>query len=180
MAKGDERIVLGSGKVYMAEFTGTIPEDATIETETNRFGKITGGATLEYKSTYVEVKDDLNTVSKVVVTDEEVLFKTGQLMVNGDTFKKITATARVTEAAGVRTVKIGGLANQDGKKYVIRFVHESEIEGDLRVTIVGQNQSGFTLSFKKDANEPLNLEFKALPNDTEGTLVILTEEIPVV
>ena len=40
------KIVLGSGKLYATEFTDTIPEDSTLETDDNILGLISGGATL--------------------------------------------------------------------------------------------------------------------------------------
>ena len=78
-------------------------------------------------------------------------------------------TAKVTETETKRTVKVGGLGNYDDKQYVIRFVH---VSGNKRVTIVGQNQSGFTLTFAKDKETIVDAEFKALPNDATGTLII--------
>lgn len=175
-----QKIILGSGKLYVAEFTGTIPVDATIEAEANLLGKIVGGATLEYKPTFYKAQDDMQTVSKTVLTAEEASLKSGLMTINGDTFSKISPTARVTEAAGKRTVKIGGIANQDGKQYVIRFLHEDPSEGDIRLSIVGTNQAGFTLSFLKDKETAVDVEFKADPIDDEGTLIIYEEEIPVV
>ena len=64
------------------------------------------------------------------------------------------------------------------KSYVIRFLHEDAVDGDVRVTIVGQNTSGFTLAFAKDAETVIDAEFSALPNDANGTLIIVEEEIP--
>ena len=68
-----ERIVLGSGKLYVDEFTGELPEDAAIEVEAKLLGYIQGGATLTYKPTFYEAKDDLNFVSKKIITDEEAI-----------------------------------------------------------------------------------------------------------
>lgn len=176
----EERIVLGSGKLYIMEFTGTIPDNATLEAEDNLLGLIQGGASLEYKPTYYEAKDDLGLVSKVILTEEEVTFKSGIMTWCGKTLAKLCSTARVTEdtVTGKRTVKIGGLNNQDGKKYVLRFVHEDPVDGDIRVTIVGNNQAGFTLAFAKDKETVIDAEFKALPMDNEGTKIIYEEEIP--
>lgn len=175
----EERIVLGSGKLYIMEFTGTIPDNATLEAEDNLLGLIQGGASLEYKPTYYEAKDDLGLVSKVILTEEEVTFKSGIMTWCGKTLAKLCSTARVTEdtVTGKRTVKIGGLNNQDGKKYVLRFVHEDPVDGDIRVTIVGNNQAGFTLAFAKDKETVIDAEFKALPMDNEGTKIIYEEEI---
>jgi hypothetical protein len=150
MATEGEKIVLGSGDLYIDEFTDTLPENATIEVDANRLGYIQGGASLEYKPTFYEAKDDMGKVSKTVITDEEATLKSGIMTWCGKTLEKLSSTARVTEAAGVRTVKIGGVGNDNGKKYVIHFVHKDPVDGNVRVTIVGQNQAGFTLAFAKD------------------------------
>lgn len=72
-----ERIVLGSGKLYIDEFTETIPENTTIETEEKLLGLIQGGATLTYTPTFYEAKDDLGIVSKKLITAEEAVLKSG-------------------------------------------------------------------------------------------------------
>ena len=176
----DEKIVLGSGKLYIDVFSGTIPTDLLLEIESNLLGLIQGGATLEYKPKFYEATDDLGLVSKVILTEEEVTFKSGIMTWCGKTLEKLCATARVTEAAGKRTVKIGGINNQDGKQYVIRFVHEDAMDGNIRVTIIGNNQAGFSFKFLKDKETIVDAEFKAMPLDTEGTKIIYEEDIPTI
>lgn len=179
MATEGEKIVLGSGKLYIAEFVGAvIPTDAVLEVETNLLGLISGGADVEYKPKFYEATDDLALVSKTILTEEEVTLKSGIMTWCGKTLAKLCATARVTEAAGKRTVKIGGIANQDGKQYVIRFVHEDALDGNIRVTIVGNNQAGFSFKFAKDKETIVDAEFKAMPMDKEGTKIIYQEDIP--
>lgn len=177
MATSD-RIVLGSGKLYVTEYDSStgIPDDSEIEVEDNRLGYIQGGATLEYSPTFYEAKDDLGYVTKTVLTEEEATFKSGILTFNGNTLNTLCATGRVTEADGVRTVKIGGVANNNRKKYVIHFVHEDSEDGDIRVTIVGRNEAGFSLEFKKDAETVIDAEFKCQALDSDGTLIIYKEE----
>lgn len=172
-----DRIILGSGKVYCMEFTGDIPKNDVIEVESNRLGYISGGATLEYKPTYTKVKDDLGLVSKVILTEEEATFKSGILTFNGETLTKLCNTGRVTTSEGVRTVKIGGVDNYDGKKYLIHFVHEDKADGDIRVSIVGVNEAGFSLSFAKDKETVIDAEFACQSMDSEGTLILYNEEI---
>lgn len=174
---GKERIVLGSGKVFTKEFTDTIPDIDALCVEENRLGYIQGGATLEYKPTFYEAKDDLGYVTKTILTEEEVTLKTGVLTFNGNVLKKLCATGRVAEADGKRTVKIGGVGNQDKKSYVICFKHEDAEDGDIYVMIVGNNQSGFSLAFAKDKETVIDAEFKAKPHDKEGTLIQYIEEI---
>lgn len=171
-----EKIVLGSGKMYVTEFTGELPTDTNLEVQDNLIGWIQGGATLQYTPTFYEAKDDLGMVSKKFLTEEEVILRSGIMTWNGQTIAKLTATSRVTEADGVRTVKIGGIGNYDGKQYVIHFVHEDKVDGDIRITIVGSNEAGFEMSFAKDQETVINAEFKAQPQDNEGTLILYKEE----
>ena len=99
---------------------------------------------------------------------------------NAETLKKLIARGRLTttaataQAAGKNTLKIGG-GTDDGKKYVIRFVHTDAADGDLRVTIVGKNEAGLELAFAKDAETVVNPEFTALPHDNDGTLIQIDE-----
>ena len=171
-----EKIVLGSGKLYVTEFKGEIPTDATLENQENLIGWIQGGATLQYTPTFYEAKDDLGMVSKKFLTEEEVILRSGIMTWNGNTIAKLTATARVSESEGVRTVKIGGISNYNGQQYVIHFVHEDNVDGDIRITIVGSNEAGFEMSFAKDQETVINAEFKAQPQDNEGTLILYKEE----
>lgn len=176
MANNIESIVLGSGKLYYKEFDGTIPENADIETDANLLGLISGGASLEYKPEFYTAEDDLGLVQKKIITKEEATLKSGVITWNGNTLAVLSSTARVTEAAGKRTVKIGGRSNDNGKSYVLHFVHEDTADGDVRVTIVGKNEVGFTLAFAKDKETVVDAEFKAKPHDTDGTLIVYEEE----
>ena len=173
-----KRIILGSGKQYYMDFTGDIPEDSEIEKEQNLLGLIAGGATLEYKPETYTAEDDLGLVSKTIITKEEVLLKLGLITFNAETFEVLTSTGRVSSTAQKRTIKIGGRGNDNGKSYLLRFVHDDPEDGKTRVTIVGKNQAGFSLAYAKDKESIVNPEFKAEPLDSEGTLIIYDEEIP--
>lgn len=177
-----ERVVLGSGKLYILEFTGDIPEHAVVEVDANLIGLIKGGASLEYKPEFVTAEDDLGLVKKVILTKEEAKLKSGIMTWCGNTLKKLCSTARVTEDTEkkLRTVKIGGVDNQDGKSYLIRFVHQDKADGDVRISIVGRNQAGFNLSFTKEKETVIDAEFDAIPLDEEGTLILYEEEIKAV
>lgn len=172
-----QKIRIGSGKVYITEFTGTIPEDADFETYANKLGDVSGGATCEYKPSFYTAKPDDGLLSKTVMTDEEATLKLGVCTWNLATLNRLSSTGRITEAGGIRTLKIGGKNNDNGKKYAVRFVHTDKADGDARVTVVGSNTAGFSLAFVKDKETVINPEFKAEPMDGEGTLVIFSEEI---
>ena len=174
-----ENITLGSGKLYVAEYTGdALPEVDTLKTEQNQLGYIKGGASVEYTKETYDAEDDLGYAKKTVITSEGVTLKSGVMTWNGATLKKLCETARVTEdpSKGVRTVKVGGVDNADGKNYAILFYHEDKADGDKWVVIAGRNQAGFSLAFAKDSETVIDAEFKAVPCDSEGTLLVYGEQ----
>ena len=173
-----EKIPMGSGKLYIDEFAGVLPENGVIEVEEKLLGYITSGASVSYKPTFYEAKDDLGIVSRKIITNEDVVIKTGLITWNSKTLKKLSSTARVTEdvATKIRTVKIGGIGNYDNKKYVIHFVSADSGTGNMRFTIVGSNESGFEINFATNKESAVNVEFKAQPHDEEGTLVVMTQK----
>lgn len=180
MAKRDkDTITLGSGKIYLQAFSETMPTVETLCVEGNLLGYIKGGASLEYTQETYEEKDDLGYVSKIITTNEEAILKCGLLTWNGETFKKLIDRCKTSEAAGKRTTKIGGAGNTQGGYYAICFHHEDAVDGDLWILIKGRNTAGATLTFASDAGTVIEPEFKAMPHDTDGTLVELIEEIPV-
>ncbi len=173
MSDTPKRITLGSGSLYCIPYVDTVPEVEEICVAENELGYIKGGASLEYTPTFYEAKDDLGKVVKTIITEESALLKSGILTFNGNTLTKLCDTGRVTEDAvnKRRIVKIGGIGNAQGKKYVFCFHHKDPVDGDIWVIIVGQNQAGFTLAFAKDAETVIDAEFKCLAQDTEGTLI---------
>lgn len=178
MAKGSkEKIVLGSGNVYIMDYADAMPTVEEICVEGNRLGYIKGGATLEYTQETYEEKDDLGMVSKIITTEEEAILKMGLLTWNGTTLQKLIDRCKVTEASGKRTTKIGGSGNAQGGYYAICFHQHDEVDGDLWVLIKGRNTAGATLTFAKDEGTVVEPEFKALPHDDAGTLIELIEEI---
>ena len=179
-----DKIVLGSGKLYIDSVTATsgvytIPADTSIEAASKLLGYIQGGATLEYTPTFYTVKDDLGYISRRYLTEESVVFKSGILTWNADVLDKLCSTASVTTADGKKTVKIGGIDNYDNQMYILRFVHEDSAEGDIRLTVVGNNTAGFELQFQPEQETVLNAEFECVPGvGSAGTLVVYEEEIP--
>jgi hypothetical protein len=171
-----ENITLGSGKVYIVEYDGTMPTTAEVCVAESLLGHIQGGAELSYTAEPYEEKDDLGLVSKTVVNAEEAILKLGLLTWNGTTLKYLADRCTVTEGNGKRTIKIGGAGNAQGKEWVICFFHEDKKDGNLWVMIRGNNSAGFTLTFAVDAGTKIEPEFKALSQDDAGTLITIEEE----
>lgn len=172
-----EVITLGSGDLMIKEYSGTMPEYSAFNAASDLLGRIKGGATLEYTPTWYEAKDDAGKVSKTIVTDETATLRSGIITWNGNTLKKLCATGRVTEASGIRTVKIGGAANNDGKSYALCFHHTDAADGDVWIVLRAKNQGGISLAFAKDAETVIDAEFNALPQDSEGTLIQYVEQM---
>ena len=171
MAEKKERIALGSGNCYVAEFDGTLPTIEELKTKENLFSKVKEGCELEYTaSTFTEKSDD-GTVQKTIYTDEEAKLRPGFIATNSGVLEKLVSTGRVEDKEDRTIVKIGGLNNDNGKKYAILFYHEDKEDGDIAVLIVGKNSAGLKLAFKKSAGSILNPEFIAEPQDDEGTLI---------
>lgn len=173
----NDTIYLGSGDLMIKEYDGTIPAYTDFDVTTDLLGRIQGGATLEYKGTWYDAKDDSGKAVKTIITEEEATLKSGIITWNGKTLTQLCSTARVTEVDGIRTVKIGGVGNNDGKSYAICFHHTDKMDGDVWLVIRGVNQGGFSLAFVKDKETVIDAEFKCLPQDQEGTLIQYVEEI---
>lgn len=173
-----ETITLGSGELHCMAYNGTMPTRTELFAAANILGRIKGGASVEYTPTYYTAKDDDGKVEKTIITEEEAILKTGIITWNGATLNKLCRTATVTESNGIRTVKIGGAGKDDGTNYVFGFHHHDAADGDVWVTIVGVNRSGFTLAFAKDKETTIDAEIMAEPQDADGTLVLYEEEMP--
>ena len=174
--RSKENITLGSGKLYVKAYTNEMPTVEDVCVAENLLGYIQGGASLEYKEETHEEKDDLGYVSKIVTTKEEALLKCGLITWNGETLQKLVDRAKVEIKDGKRVTKIGGAGNAQGKYYAICFHHEDKADGDLWVLIKGRNTAGFALIFATDKGTVTEPEFKAMPHDTDGTLIELIEE----
>ena len=190
--KDKERIRLGSGKLYIVErndtaLTAALADPAAsvayfeqIAIEANLLGLISGGAAIEYTKSTQTITDDLELVSKTVITTEGVTMQSGVITWNGNTLTKVCETCRVTDdpILGLRQILIGGLDNADGKTYVLLFVHDDKVDASVYVLITGKNTAGFKLEFKKDAATVVDATFTAQALDDTGTKLLIVEQIP--
>ena len=174
-----DEIILGSGDVYIMEFSGEIPEDTEIEKDENRAGNIKNGATLEYSIESQTVQDDKGRVKKTRITKETVLFKTGMMTWCKRFIQAIILTARVDEntKTGHRVYKLGGLANLNKTRYLWRFVHTRDDGRKLRITVTGKNTGTISLAFQPENETTIDAEITADTLDKDGTLVILDDEM---
>ncbi len=175
--KESKKIPLGSMTFFVIPFTGTIPADDVIEVETNMIGRTKNGAQVNYTAEWYKATSDDGKAKKKKLIGEEVSISYGNITWNGITLNALSATARVTEEGGKRTTKIGGVDNDNGIRYLIRGVYEDKIDGDIRITGVGVNTSGWSAAFANNSETVLQPTFECDPLDDEGTLLIYEEEV---
>ena len=179
MGKRDNKtITIGSALPYLIPYVDEVPTVEEICKEENLLGYIKSGAAVEYSEEAHEEKDDLGRVSKIVTINEEALVKLGLITWNGESLQKLVDRCKVTTSAGKRITKIGGAGNAQGKYYVLCLHHPDPVDGDLWVIVVGRNTAGFTITLATDEGSLVEPEFKAMPQDEEGTLIQLIEAIP--
>ncbi len=173
-----DRIQLGSMDFYVIEFTGTIPEDSVIETEKNMIGRTKNGGTIIYTANWHLAESDDGKAKKRKLTGETASIGYGNITWNGNSIARLVATARVSEKDGKRITKIGGITNDNGKRYLIRGVHRDATDGDVRITGVGVNTGGWEAAYAPDKESIINQSFELEPKlDNDGTLLTYEEEV---
>jgi hypothetical protein len=179
MSKRDKKtITIGSAVPYIMPYADELPTVEEICKDEYLLGYIKSGAAVEYTEESYTEKDDLGRVKKIITINEELLVKMGLITWNGTTLQQLIDRCKVTEEGGKRITKIGGAGNAQGKYYVLCLHHIDPVDGDLWVMIVGRNTAGATLTLATDEGTMLEPEFTALPQDEDGTLCQLIEELP--
>lgn len=172
------KIPLGSMNFYVIPWTGVRPEDSAIETEANMIGRTKNGATINYTANWNTAKSDDGKAIKRKLTEENASISYGNITWNAKTLKTLIATARITEADNKRTVKIGGVQNENGIRYLIRGVHKDKVDGDIRITGIGVNTGGWEAVFSPTNETTVTPTFECEPLlDGDGTLLEYEEEV---
>lgn len=170
----NDEVILGSGKLFLLEYTDTMPTDLLLEVEANSVGRIKGGASLEYKPTEYEVTDDNGEVVKRFITKEEVTFKSGILTWALENLKKLSPGTYSDDAVKhEKVLKIGGAKSLTN--YALRFVHTKDNDKKLRITMIATAGNGFVLKFNGDKETTIDAQFKAI-SQADGTLVEIRDE----
>lgn len=172
-----DKIPLGSGTFYVTEYTGTIPADEVIEVEENNLGRTKNGADITYSTNSYEAKSDDGKARKNKLVEDSATISYGMITWNARTLEKLIATATVTESGTKRTALIGGVENDNGKLYLLRFVHTDKKDGDIRITAVGRNTGGWSAAFRPDQETIITPTFSCEPLDSDGHLIKYEEEV---
>ena len=182
MARTKKTASLGSGIAYVVEYTmDKMPgaaELVALAVDGNKAGETKGGATFTYTTNTHKEQDDHGTVVRIITLDEEAKLRLGLFTWEPEMLTKLSATGRVVEDGEYAVIKLGGLQNDKGKRYIVIFKQIDPELGDLYVALVGTNTAGITIAFSRDATSKLEPEFTALQHDDEGTLAIMFEALP--
>lgn len=177
----EKPITIGSCTAYLQEFNGTLPGVADICVDANRFAYTKSGATITYSQESQDVSDDLGLIRKTVYSGDEATVALGLLGWIGTTLAKAISTASVTTTGTGnnlhRITKIGGVGNDNGKRYVICLHHHDEQDGDCWWMGVGKNTEGLELQYQMEDGTVFNPSFKLEPYDENGHLLWFEEEI---
>lgn len=183
----EERIALGSGKIYLDERPATLETDlddldALITkycVEDKEFGAVKNGATLTYSPTNYTASDDLGRFTKTIVQDETVTLGCGLITVGANMLKALVDTARVEETKSKKQViKIGGTANAKNATYLVIFEHLDAKDGNIYVIIAGKNTAELQFAFQPGTETILNPTFTAEGLDDDGTKLIIIMDKP--
>ena len=143
----NEEILLGSGEVYMYEYTGAeIPVHEEIETVDHNVGHCNSGFSIEYKPELYDVKNQHGKIVKRFIISEELTVKTGIISWSLDKLSMLsTAVLNIDTVKKVRRLVFGGKGSL--KVVLVRFVHTKENGKKLRFTAIAQGGNGFALEF---------------------------------
>lgn len=173
-----KKIPIGSMDFFVIPWAGgEIPADNEIEVEANMIGRTKNGVTINYQAEWYKAFSDDGKATKRKLVGETVTIGYGNITWNGNTLKALTPTARVSEQDGKRTTKIGGVANDDEIRYLLRGVQKDKKDGELRITGVGVNTGGWSAVFANNSETILQPTFECEPIDDEGTLLYYEEEV---
>lgn len=175
MAK--KEVQVGAGKVYVQKFVDTIPEDEVLEAIDNFIAHTKGGITFSYSVSKNAIKDDLGEIVYNAIEEEIVKVKFGLMSHDASDLEKLCSTATVTKTEGLITTEIGGIANENADKWIVRFVHESETGKITRYTIVGKVEDGFSLPYALAEANIIDCEFTGYKLDEKGTLLKVTQTV---
>lgn len=176
--RDNKPISIGSVDIYVTEWTGKLPSDipeiSKIETKDNFIGHTKDGATLNYTPTYYTAESDDGMATETDLTKEEVTVSFGIITWNGDTICKFIPTAKTEVKGGYRYTEVGGIDNDNGKKYLIHLVHKPDSKNPVRYDLIGRNIGTFAIAYKPGQETTLTPDIKAEPFEN-GRLYIMRE-----
>lgn len=177
MAKGEtQRVVLGAGKWYVAEWESGEVDLDTVAVEDNLMGYTQGGATISYTPELKDIEDDIGMVKKRFKTMASAEMKTGLLTFNLEALHRIMSFGEYAGGeTGRKTLKLSG-GKEALKKFCVVFVYEDdETKETIRVGMVASNTATLELAFTKDTETVIDITFSAESNGIDDVILVIDE-----
>ena len=170
-----EDIAIGSGYMYIKEYEkgSAIPKISVIAVEENRKGYLSGGASIYYTPTIDTYKDDMEEITRKILSGEDIGIKGSIGTFMPDTFSIMAPNSEITTDNTDKSsnIYIGGIKNFKDKYYAVVF---AAADGSMSAMIIGQLEGGFTLERKKDSMTVCDLDFKATEKlDSKGHKLLI-------
>ena len=137
--KQTEDIAIGSGYMYIKEYEkgSAIPKISEIAIEENRKGYLSGGASIYYTPTIDTYKDDMEEITRKILSGEDIGIKGSIGTFMPDTFGIMAPNSEISTDStdSSSNIYIGGIKNFKDKYYAVVFAAADE---SMSAMIIGQ------------------------------------------
>jgi hypothetical protein len=152
---------------------------AAVFSKSNRYGETKNGATLSYSAESTEVSSDLGRVKKRKITAESASLGWGNISIGKGEITPLVSTARTEKTkSGKEVLVLGGLDNDNGKRYLAGFRQIDKTDGDIYVVVTGKNTAELSMAFTTSDSTILNPSFSAEAMGNSGSLVYIYFDDP--
>ena len=151
--KQTEDIAIGSGYMYIKEYEkgSAIPKISEIAVEDNRKGYLSGGASIYYTPTIDTYKDDMEEITRKILSGEDIGIKGSIGTFMPDTFGIMAPNSEISTDStdSSSNIYIGGIKNFKDKYYAVVFAAADE---SMSAMIIGQLEDSRLIDTLEEEN----------------------------
>ena len=151
--KQTEDIAIGSGYMYIKEYEkgSAIPKISEIAIEENRKGYLSGGASIYYTPTIDTYKDDMEEITRKILSGEDIGIKGSIGTFMPDTFGIMAPNSEISTDStdSSSNIYIGGIKNFKDKYYAVVFAAADE---SMSAMIIGQLEDSRLIDTLEEEN----------------------------
>ena len=151
--KQTEDIAIGSGYMYIKEYEkgSAIPKISEIAIEENRKGYLSGGASIYYTPTIDTYKDDMEEITRKILSGEDIGIKGSIGTFMPDTYGIMAPNSEISTDStdSSSNIYIGGIKNFKDKYYAVVFAAADE---SMSAMIIGQLEDSRLIDTLEEEN----------------------------
>ena len=151
--KQTEDIAIGSGYMYIKEYEkgSAIPKISEIAIEEKRKGYLSGGASIYYTPTIDTYKDDMEEITRKILSGEDIGIKGSIGTFMPDTFGIMAPNSEISTDStdSSSNIYIGGIKNFKDKYYAVVFAAADE---SMSAMIIGQLEDSRLIDTLEEEN----------------------------